>query len=569
MNKKPAKTLIVLYLLVSTLSVLRVPAYSQIRGCKITFDSTVTVINGRSNASSVRPGDTICLQGGKRTLLLISFLHGTKNKPIVIINRGGLVSSINPSNYGIKFDSCSNIKFSGRGHQSLLYGFRVYNAPGAGLSVDGLTTDIEIENIEIGKVGLAGIFAKTEPSEPNCTFKATREKFVLRNLKIHHCYIYETGMEGLYIGSSKYSGQTVTGCGKDTTVLPHLLRGVEIYNNIVSHAGWDGIQVSSSDSSCSVHDNTVLFDSQSEVQYQMSGILLGGGTNGKCYNNTIQDGKGDGIDVVTMGSQYVYNNLIINAGRTYKPAQNVSPYLKSGIYVSSSFGASTNKYILAFNTIVSPKSYGVKFDDNKSSNNHISDNILFNPGSFSTEGDKGYINLGSPPSQATTVNNLKSNDLNALSFVDPTQGNYDLKKNSPAVNNASAIEGFTLQSDLPGRVRPFALLSDIGAFECQDSSLLGSDERGDLLLHNLSVSPVPASDRIEVTFSLNNYSVIKLSLYACTGQLVYSSDLSTLRQGTQKIIVPVNTLQSGVYSLILQSNRNALVRKIVVINKYQ
>ena len=64
------------------------------------------------------------------------------------------------------------------------------------------------------------------------------------DLKIHDCYLHHIADEGFYIGSSKYTGQTIYQCD-EIVVLPHIIEGVSIYDNIVENTGWDGIQVSS------------------------------------------------------------------------------------------------------------------------------------------------------------------------------------------------------------------------------------------------------------------------------------------------------------------------------------
>ncbi len=537
------------------------PGLAQNRGCHITFDSTITVISGRSNASAVQPGDTICLSKGTRSVLLISYLHGTRDHPIVILNSGGVVTITNCPNYGIKFDSCSSVILSGNGHPESGYGISITNTVGAGLSVDGLSTDIELEYLEIGRTGLVGIFAKTEP---DCQFKSTREKFVLRNLKIHHCSIFDTGMEGMYIGSSKYAGQTINCNGKDTTVLPHLLRGVDVYGNLISGTGWDGIQVSSADSACSVHDNVIINDSRLEVMYQMSGILLGGGTQASCFNNDIRDGKGDGIDVISFGLQRIYNNLIINPGRTYKPTQNIAPYLKYGIFIGSTFTGPANSYLVTYNTIIAPKSYGVRFEDNQSSNNHISNNILTNPGSYSSEGDRSYIYLGSATTPVSMVQNIKTLDAGTVGFADPSQGNFDLIRTSQAVNTAAGISGFEIYHDIWNRIRPFAKLNDIGAFECQDSALLAVAEP-DSPFAKLSVIPNPVTDHFEIHVTLNKKSDLNLNLFASDGRTALSHHYPGSGPGKVTIVVECSQLRSGVYYLALQTAGISIIRKLILI----
>jgi len=51
--------------------------------------------------------------------------------------------------------------------------------------------------------------------------------------------------------AQKYTGQTIAQCD-NIVVLPHIIEGVSIYNNIVENTGWDGIQVSSAPVNCNV-----------------------------------------------------------------------------------------------------------------------------------------------------------------------------------------------------------------------------------------------------------------------------------------------------------------------------
>jgi hypothetical protein len=550
--------LLLLYILVTGM----ISAKGQTAGCSIQFDSTVTNIDGRTNAKSVKPGDTICLLKGSRPVLYIGYIHGTKEHPVVIMNSGGQVSIVNCTNYGVKFDSCSYLVFTGSGSPEHTYGIRINQTVGAGLSLDGLSTDIELSYLMIGNTGLVGIFAKTEP---NCLFNSTREKFTLRNLNIHHCYIYATGMEGMYIGSSKYKGQTINCNGKDTTVYPHMLRGVEVHHNYMMNTGWDGIQVSSADSACAVHDNLVVNDSHLEVLYQMSGILIGGGTQADCYNNTITDGKGDGIDVISFGTQRLYNNLIVNAGRTFRPGQNVAPWLKFGIYLGGEFTASGNKNIVVNNTIVSPKSYCIETRDNLSTVNEFSNNILLNPGSYPGAGDKAYISIGSGSPPITMNSNIKTLDINALDFVDAPAGNYDLRKSSPAVNAASDVEGFSLAFDLSNRSRPFSIKNDIGAFECHDSSLLAIYAPDPGGITRIEASPNPASGKLNISFSAQRAGEAIMVLINLKGIKVYSQKVPFNKPGRVTRVIDVESLPSGMYTVSVITVQAVSSAKVMIV----
>jgi len=552
-----------LFLLIFALLTFAISSQAQYTDCKLLVDPEITLINGRNNASMVKPGDTICLKQGVKSFLLLSFLHGSKEEPIVIQNVDGLVFITGGPNYGVKFDSCSFVKFSGSGISTLKYGIIIDKFTGAGMSVDGLSTDIEIEAIEISNVGLAGIFAKTEP---NCLFNSTRDKYTMRNLRIHDCHIRATGMEGMYIGSSKYSGQVINCNGKDTTVLPHLIKGVSIYRNLVQETGWDGIQVSSADSGCVIYENDILNDSKLAETYQMSGILVGGGTAAQVYNNYISDGYGDGIDVASMGTQYIFNNLIINPGRSYKPDQNYSPYLKHGIYIGPDYTATANSYKILFNTIVSPKSFGVRFTDNLSTQNIIANNIVVDPGSYPTAGESSYFNFTSTSVDVTLFNNITNRDINYLNFTNPGEGKYDLQASSPAVNTGVPVAGFDLFFDYMNRIRPFAKYYDIGAFECQDSSLLGLPKAANPAQPHLVIFPNPSYGHFKIAYTLSYPSDITIWLNDIQGRIIMKRIIADQHPGEHNINMQIESLQAGFYSLIFQTNQSTTTRKLIILN---
>lgn len=69
-------------------------ALGQRHTCKLTIGVNEWQVNGRINASMVKPGDTICLEAGQRQFLWLSYLHGTSSRPIVVINNSGVVEII-------------------------------------------------------------------------------------------------------------------------------------------------------------------------------------------------------------------------------------------------------------------------------------------------------------------------------------------------------------------------------------------------------------------------------------------------------------------------------------------
>ena len=260
------------------------------------------VVNGHENYQNVEPGDIIYVQTGQREELLLQNLHGTEAKPIVLKptdwTRPVVISS--EGNYGISIRNCSHIRITGWQGIDSQYGIRIINVEGdsgVGIGMSDKSTNIEIEYIEIGNVGFAGILSKTEP---DCDDPGTfRGAFTQENTRIHHCYIHDTEGEGLYVGSTQFFGQEIDDC---ELILPPLLEGVEIHHNRIERTGWDGIQISSAISDCEIYNNVLIDCSLRETVAQMSGILIGGGTTAKCYNNTITDCRATGILVFGNGN---------------------------------------------------------------------------------------------------------------------------------------------------------------------------------------------------------------------------------------------------------------------------
>jgi hypothetical protein len=526
--------------------------------CSLTIGRQTSTIDGKTNAAAILPGDTICLEPGRRSLLIIKHLHGTKEVPVIITNRTGEVLIVNSPNYGIKFDSCSYVVLAGNGHAQHKYGIRIDSVVGAGISVDGLSTNIEISHCEISNAGLVGIFAKTEP---NCSFTSTRDKFTLRNLRIHDTFIHDTGMEGMYLGSAFFLGQTISCDGHDTLLYPHLLRGVEVYNNLVIRTALDAIQVSSADSGCNIHDNYILEDSYKGILYQMAGIFIGGGSACDCYNNVVKDGKGDGIDVFGLGGQRIYNNLIIIPGRSYMPEKNFSPYLKHGIYVGETYTYPGYAYIIVNNTIIAPKSYGVHFDNDASRGNVISNNIIVDPGSYTTIGDKAYVRVTDISMDVHVSNNLQTRDINAVRFIDPANHNFDLQPASPGVNLAAGQEW--LAFDIMNRNRPFASFNDIGAYECHDTSLIGINEPGNNDFGSVSLSPNPSHERLRVALTVNAKSKLRISVRDLQGKQALKPVDWNWSPGDHLSWIDLSSLAPGIYLLVITTDRTVSTQKFI------
>jgi hypothetical protein len=438
-------------------------------------------------------GDTLFFAAGNRDYLCIKNFNGNATHPLVMINQGGDVIIDTDHYYGISVQNCRYIKLTGTGDKSMMYGFKIDRvANGAGLSFCNLSSDFEADHISIQNTLIGGLYAKTDPDGTPSTDRAN---FTQYNTIIHDLYIAHTADEGMYIGSTKFDGQTVTVNGVATLLYPSILDGVKVYNNIIEYAGWDGIQVSSASRNCQIYNNTIRFDSQAGLDTQMSGIMLGGGTKADCFNNYIADGKGCGIEIHGLGGNRVFNNIIVNPGLNYYPGDQNWP--KHGMYVSDNSVQPDSSFYIFNNTIINPKSDGIRFNSIISKNNLISSNVIINPGSYtyyatgntSFVGNDSYVMAPNGFGNIIVSNNYFKRDALLAGFASANlhdAADFALTSGSPLIDAADTNPKVSPIFDFLNHPRPSGLKSDIGAYEFQGALIVYT---GGTIAANQSICP--------------------------------------------------------------------------------
>ncbi|MCD6112758.1 MAG: T9SS type A sorting domain-containing protein [Bacteroidales bacterium] len=534
------------------------------QNCIFKFDSTVSVIDGFN--IDISPGDTINLLKGHRYFLLLKNINGNKDSVITIRNYDGKVIIDTNFYYGIKFESSSFIKLSGAYIDSIKYGIQILKVEGAGISVDNKSTDVEIENIEIANTSIAGIYAKTDP---DCSFTAVRDSFTMYNIYIHDNYLHDIANEGMYIGSSFYTGKTLNCNGKDTLIYPHVIEGVKVYNNILKNIGWDGIQVSSAISDCNIYNNYISNDSYSETYNQMSGILIGGGSKCDCYNNIIVDGKGDGIDVLGLGNEKIFNNLIINPGKNYHPELPVNQYQKHGIYITNLSTLPNAFYNIFNNTIISPKTNGILFRNTESKNNKIYNNIIISPGALNIYGDAAYIYSQPPGIDIDISHNYKDSDFDDIKFINPEENNFALQGSSPVIDQGLNLSEYGIDFDIYNYPRPYGDNFDIGAFEyspeTQNINEYSYNKKTSIKIKNIYPNPFNKSTTIQ--YSLFFSTFINISVFNNLGQKVKEILNENQNKGDHIIIFKSDDLTDGIYFINYKTNNENITKKVMIYKK--
>jgi hypothetical protein len=340
------------------------------------------------------------------------------------------------------------------GNTNGTYGLKFSGAKIMGLSLEYLSTNFEVDHIEVSNVGFAGIMAKTDPSCDNATI---RGNFTLRDALIHHNYVHDTGGEGLYIGNSFYNNGVNTSCG---VRYPHDLENVKIYNNTVKNTGWEAIQLGCAMRGAEVYNNVVENYGTANVAAQNNGVQIGEGSGGRCYNNYIKSGPGNGLIVLGIGDNTVYNNIIVNAGFC-------------GIFCDDRYTTGTGfKFIN--NTIVNPKADGIRiYADVPSLTNLVINNLISNTGSFASyeadatarTGQDSYVYLLSKNVKVTMSNNFFTRNTQLLNYL--TLGNFNtvLTNYCTVVNKGANPSSHGVNIDFNTKSRIVGGTCDIGAVE--------------------------------------------------------------------------------------------------------
>jgi hypothetical protein len=405
------------------------------------YTYTVKTTEWMVEGTSIPAGATIYIPAGTRGSLLLKNLKGTATAPILIVNQGGRVSFTTEitASYAFKTQNCRYFKVLGNGVSTIKYGFDV-NGGNIGMTMDDLSSDFEIANVEVRNSGFAGIMAKTDPS---CDPATWRGHFTMRNVIIHDNYVHKTGGEGLYVGNSFYAEGVSISCGN---VLPHDIVNLKIYRNLVDSTGSEGIQVGSATSGCVIYSNKVKNPGISPFSaYQDNGIQIGEGTGGKCYNNLVKNAPGDGIIVLGLGDNLVFNNYIIDS-KAY------------GIFADSRYTPGPYFQFIN-NTIIGSALGGIKLNSETIPMNTVINNVIIQSASLQPIIKKSSsVNL-------TASNNYVSTNVNTCKFVNYNGDNFHLLSSSSLIDIGANVSLSSVKFDYYGVVRPSGTAYDIGATE--------------------------------------------------------------------------------------------------------
>ena len=495
------------------------------------------------NDVDVQPGDTICLRAGVRDGLHITNIKGTAEAPVVFMNCDGSIQCGQDASksIGVNLIQSEHVVISGNGSTSDKYGIKVKAL--FGVDIQNGATDFELFAVEVLEAGYAGIAAR---SNPKCDGSLTRENFTQRNTHIHHCYVHDAvGGEGIYVGGSHWHSE-YPGCDVEEPVL----EGVRIYDNIIYNTGRDGIQVGSAISDCEIYNNYIELYGQAEDGGHMTGFMINPGTTGRLYNNIIVDGKGWGIFMQGRGDNLVYNNLIVRCSI-------------DGVFTGNVKATEGTGFKFFNNTIVSPKDHGFQWYSNltEKSENEIFNNIILNPGKEYHTGNTNYNAMNNLEVQ--TEGDLKFEDyandvyklLEGSSAID--QGlsieefevSHDITRHSRVYGEGVDMGAYeytepTITSSESSLVFPPGLVNQVSS-STLELTVNGADMEGDLVAEpgdgfKISLDPEDFDSSDPINISPDYYYGLESKIYVKfipseTGEHSYVLKLTSESAETKEI----------------------------------
>ena len=524
------------------------------------------VANGEGSYSDVDPGDTVYIETGSRGALIIKNLHGTAEKPVIFVpSDEGIVRISGSSSYGVSIRNCTHVRLSGFQGQEDVYGIQISDLDhpsSVGVSVKDLSSYVEIDHIRISNTGFAGIVAKTEAvcGEP----ETYRGAFVQRNTHIHHCHIYDTGGEGLYIGSTAFHGSESGDCG---LIYPSVLEGVKIYNNLVERTKWDGIQVSSAVMDCQIYNNSLIDCSSDMTSSQMSGIIIGGGTRADCFNNWIEDCYATGILVFGDGGTRVFNNVIVRPAKRYFPDDPTKR--EYGIYLNDKTQHNKTFYGVFSNTIIQPKSDCIRISETVDFEVKLYNNLLVDPGAYevyendntSREGPDAFIFMPRDNPLIKMAANAVLRSLLLPHFVSHSTDDYHLMENSQYIDAGRDLNDQPgLDFDFDGNIRPIGNNYDIGAYGYDFSEGLPADTNNspqlDVKVQN------PGNGYVRIIFANDTKMDLQINILNSAGQMVRNISMQNYSPGRHHL--DFYKLPDGIYFCIISGSKWVQSKKLVV-----
>lgn len=403
----------------------------------------------------VKPGDTLCIPAGDYDYIRFAKIVGTPEKPVIIRNCGGLVRIGIRSTTTIAafiLSDCKYFKIEGDGMPGLKYGFDINGTNQNGIKMYGMifsagSTDFDVHHAYIHD---ASMFIQAKTLQ-NCDHPEWLDgQFTMKNVGIHDLLCRRANWEGFYIGNSHY----LWNAGSCIGMKSHLVENLQVYNNDLEDMGWDGIQIAlATNGDNRVYNNRVNNYGLARNSAQGYGILCGGGSSLRIFNNVVSKGFNAGVEIFGSGISHVYNNLITDI--EYE-----------GINVADKLLFEPATAYIYNNTVYHTGKNGIKiYADLTTIGHKVYNNIVIAEGTQWDTPQSGYYIKGNSNILYDFDKNFSFKTLDAAGFTDNAGNDFRLKQGAQAIDAGRNMADLSLNFDLDGKARPYNNNFDGGAYE--------------------------------------------------------------------------------------------------------
>ncbi|MBL7715313.1 MAG: hypothetical protein JNL01_07565 [Bdellovibrionales bacterium] len=424
-------------------------------------------LDGRSIGATFYAGKKLCIPSRAQPYLYFWMYQtgGEENRPVTVTNCGGKVEfKKNTNGPVISFEQSSYVHLTGTGSSAHEYGIFVQQtivapalqASGHGVVVQPGSSDAEIDHVEVagvpltwdaqGKPLMSGGLGIAAETYPRCSDgKWAYNTWEMKNIKIHHNYIHEVRLEGLYLGPSHWGFVPATGFSIGFPNCPQYYeasgRNVVVENNIIENTGNDAFQAGGVVDGLVVKNNIIRNFGLNGDESHSTGIQVGGGSKGWVERNWVS------ADVAYRTQGIKHGGL---DGTTY--LNNVIAGVRVGVALLSQSdivaGLPQGHAYFYHNTFANIEAEAISVYCTRLGQVHFTNNI------FAGYGTQYYTGTG--PNISCIGNYTQTNYLNAsqaaAKFVDPANLDFHLLPNSPAANTGQSLLG-TVDKDYDGNNR--------------------------------------------------------------------------------------------------------------------
>ena len=515
------------------------------------------------NDFDIKPGQVICLEAGTYYSLEMKNFAGEPGNRITIQNCGGKASLSR-----LRLENSQHFRLTGTGVEGMRYGIFIdgrISDRTDGLSISIFSTDFEVDNLEFAHTKGAAFHMVMRPE---CDPATQRGNFVVENVDVHHNYVHDVGTEGFYMGHTSYYGTEIDCGGEKKEVFPVLLESIKVHDNIFRDTGWDAIQVSSAERlpGALIYNNRIYNYGTENIATQAAGIVIGGGSSARVYNNWIEKGGTGGIHVFGIGGVHIFNNLIKDAGGAgvFIGDKGVNPDL--GMHVNN-------------NTILNVAETGITVNNEVSTGNTFYNNIIINPGNYQKFNNKAnaFIFFKNNDWDYDSAGNYTREKYDEVGFEDADNNNFYLREDSPARNSGQDLSGLGVTFDYNFFPRNADPGYSRGAFEygSRPTVITGVADFADENNFNVSIYPNPHI-KGDLTFDLelSKSNNVEATLVNASGSISIPIVKSQfLQAGSHSIVisekeVDFDSMAKGIYYVIIKAGEQSETKRILLINEY-